>query len=333
LLEGFEEPLLIVRERRVAIANKAARAVLGPHIGGEDVRLALRHPAAAERLMRAGGEGQDQPVEIAGLGGEDRRWEMTTVNLPDGARLVRLSDRSAIHAAEKMRADFVANASHELRTPLATLLGFLETLQDETAAADRATRSRFVTIMWTEAKRMQRLVEDLLSLSRIEAERFRPPRDTVDLRSVAEEARSALGRLAEERGSAVVIEAEAAEMGVAGDRPQLLQLVSNLIENALKYGRAGAPVTVRIEDGGSETLRLSVADRGEGIPADHIPHLTQRFYRVDPGRSRAVGGTGLGLAIVKHIVGRHRGRLDIRSTPGEGTIVEVCLPRAGTSLS
>lgn len=330
LLGGVDEPRLIVRNRRVLLANPAARAVLGEHIEGVDVRLAIRHPAAAERLADRAGELQDRftRTELVGLGEPGRRWEMTSARLADGSRLVRLTDRSKERAAEQMRVDFVANASHELRTPLATLLGFLETLQDEEAASDRKTRGRFLKVMFEEASRMRNLVDDLMSLSRIEAERFSVPRDPVDLLPLIEETRAGLSRLFAERQSELLVENAAGETMVAGDRPQLAQLLANLLVNALKYGRPERPVRVRLDDAGAEMIRMSVIDEGEGIAPEHLPRLTERFYRVDPGRSRSVGGTGLGLAIVKHIVGRHRGRLDIRSTPGEGTSVRVYLPRS-----
>jgi two-component system phosphate regulon sensor histidine kinase PhoR len=252
---------------------------------------------------------------------------MTVTRLSDGSRLVRLIDRSEAHASEQMRTDFVANASHELRTPLATLLGFLETLSDESVAADAPTRSRFLKIMWDEARRMHRLVDDLISLSRIEAERFSLPRESVELLPLIEEVRAALSAVLEEKGAALLVDAGETEPVVLGDRAQLAQLLQNLLTNALKYGRAGTDVTVRFADAGPDMLRLSVIDRGEGIAAEHLPRLTERFYRVDPSRSRAIGGTGLGLAIVKHIVGRHRGRLDIRSIVGEGTSVHLYLPK------
>ncbi|MGF1549057.1 MAG: sensor histidine kinase [Sphingomonadaceae bacterium] len=229
-----------------------------------------------------------------------------------------------------MRVDFVANASHELRTPLATLLGFLEMLQDRDAAADEKTRTRFIRIMFEEARRIQQLVEDLMSLSRIEAERFSLPRESIEVPPLIEEVVRNCRHLAAEEQNEIVIENRAQYPVVHGDRSQLQQLFLNLVVNAIKYGRAGEQVTVRIEEAGSEMLQFSVIDRGEGIPAEHIPRLTERFYRVDPGRSRSMGGTGLGLAIAKHIVVRHRGRLEIRSKLGEGTHVAVLLPRSNS---
>ena len=245
--------------------------------------------------------------------------------LPDGSRLVRLKDRSEAHASEQMRVDFVANASHELRTPLTTLIGFSETLQDDDTA-DEATRKRFLKIMEDEARRMQQLVDDLISLSRIEAERFSVPTEPVPLLPLVEEVREGCGQLIAQKESRIVVERGDADPVVPGDRSQLLQLLRNLIVNALKYGRTGEDVMIRFDEAGSDMIRISVIDRGDGIAPEHLPRLTERFYRVDPGRSRSMGGTGLGLAIVKHIVGRHRGRLDIASAPGEGSRFSVYLP-------
>ncbi len=324
LIAAFEEPLLVVRERRVTIANQAARDLLGAHIEGADVRLAIRHPAAAEHLAGDGDDGFVR-IELVGLGEVGRPWELIIAPLPDGSRLVRLADQSQQRAAEQMRVDFVANASHELRTPLATLLGFLETLQDE-EAVDAETRQRFVAIMFGEATRMRGLLDDLMSLSRIEAERFAVPRDEVELVPLIEDVKASVRPLA--KGRAIRIENEAGDARVSGDEIQLSQMLNNLVVNALKYGRPGSAVRVRLEEAPPDLVKVSVIDSGDGIPADHIPRLTERFYRVDPGRSRSVGGTGLGLAIVKHIVLRHRGRLDIQSELGVGTIVSVSLPRA-----
>ena len=330
LLNAVDTPLMIVRDRRVLLANRAARILLGEHIEGGDVRLAIRHPAAAERLSARrsedGTEGEDGDIELVGLGDADSLWSMTVTPLQPEGILVRLTDLSGARAIEQMRADFVANASHELRTPLASLLGFLETLEDEEAAADAATRKRFLNIMSVEAKRMRDLVEDLMSLSRIEAERFSVPRQPVDLRPLLQSVADACRTMGDARGSQILIETEADTAVVAGDPSQLAQLFNNLFTNALKYGQAGTPVRIRIEEVGS-LLRVRVMDEGEGIAPEHIPRLTERFYRVDPGRSRAGGGTGLGLAIAKHIAQRHRGRLEIVSKLGKGTSVRVYLPR------
>jgi two-component system phosphate regulon sensor histidine kinase PhoR len=334
VLGALSEPTLLLRDGRVYAANPAARQLLGDWIEGKDVRLALRHPATVDRLsQRPPAQGEVDQIEVMGIGQGDRRWLMTIAGLAEDYRLVRFSDRSEAQAAEQMRVDFVANASHELRTPLATILGFLETLRDEAAGGDRDLRNRFLRIMHDEGKRMQQLIEDLMSLSRIEAERFTPPRDAVDLLPLVEEVRVGFGQLLSAKRNELRVEADSVSTLVPGDRSQLLQLIMNLVANAVKYGRDESVVTVRVEDDSPEMIRLSVIDCGDGIPPEHLPRLTERFYRVDAGRSRAEGGTGLGLAIVKHIVGRHRGRLDIRSKVGEGTTVQVLLPRAPDPVS
>ncbi|MDQ2877563.1 MAG: ATP-binding protein [Pseudomonadota bacterium] len=322
LLDGFDEPSLVVTASVVVMSNAPARAALGDSIDGRDVRLVIRHPAAIERLI---GNNGVEDVELVGVGQADRRWQMRVVPLADGSKFVRLIDRSATHAAEQMRVDFVANASHELRTPLATIVGYAETLREADDGIDEATRARFAAIIHDEARRMQRVVEDLISLSRIESERFSPPSERLPLTPLVELAVEGHKRIAEERGSVLRLDAEPGLPLVAGDRSQLFQVFENIVANALRYGRAGTPVTIELRQEG-RFVRVSVADQGEGIPAELIPRLTERFFRVDTGRSRALGGTGLGLAIVKHIVERHRGRLEIESQSGVGTTVSVLLP-------
>ena len=323
VVDAIGEPVLLIVDGRVRIANQAARTLLGEHIIGEDARLAIRHPAAAERL---GAGGVDGSTELVGLGGRDQRVQMQVSTISPGRRLVHLIDRTTSYAAERARVDFVANSSHELRTPLAAIIGFIETLDDEKAGADADVRTRFLSVMMKEARRMQRLIDDLISLSRIEAEKYRLSDTPV-----------ALGRLIEEVAADVRDTDNTARVdlrldvadevpNVAGDAAQLAQVLHNLVGNALKYGKRGTPVTIGLRRDGETLIRLSVSDEGDGIPAEHLPRLTERFYRVDPGRSRAQGGTGLGLAIVKHIVERHRGRLDIASTPGTGTTVSILLP-------
>lgn len=327
-IDAIFEPVLLVASNRVAAANPAARALLGAHILGEDVRVAIRHPAAAERLLNPQAEASGQPIHLIGLGSRDQHWEMRIRALPGDQRIVHLNDRTGSHAADRIRVDFVANASHELRTPLASILGFIETLED--AADDPETRARFLSVMGNEARRMQRLIDDLISLSRIEAEKFRVPDDSVDLAALTHEVRDELAALAPERAQDIHI-AIALSAPIRGDKVQLSQLLHNIVGNAMKYGRAGTPVTVSLDRAGDAMARLSVADESEGIPPEHLPRLTERFYRVDSSRSRAAGGTGLGLAIVKHIVERHRGRLDIASTVGKGTTVTIFLPTASLS--
>ena len=324
LIDALAGPVLVTAGTRVACANEAARTLLGAHIVGQDVRIAIRHPAAAERLIADPAEDAGSTTHLVGIGTREQRWEMRVRPLGDERRLVQLVDETQLYAAERMRVDFVANASHELRTPLASLRGFAETLREE-AGEDPQLRDRFLGIMLDETRRMQRLIDELISLSRIEAGKFRAPETTVALDALVREVRGALVDLHGGRGADLVL--EVAEVpAVKGDRAQLSQLIHNLVGNAMAYGRPGTPVRVELEPVG-DMVRLRVADQGEGIPPEHLPRLTERFYRVDAGRSRAVGGTGLGLSIVRHIVERHRGRLDIASTLGIGTTVTVLLPR------
>ena len=320
VLDAVADPVLLVADGRVVLANTAARAVLGRHVVGEDARVAIRHPAAAEAIA----QGQEQALELVGIGGQDRRWRLRVAATSAGLTVVTLHDRTENAAAERMRVDFVANASHELRTPLASILGYAETLSDD-AGEEPALRKRFLQIMMDEARRMQRVVEDLLSLSRIEAGKFRQPDTAVGLAGLLAEVCAELRATGDARAQDVVCEGGLTAPSVLGDRAQLSQVLHNLVGNAMKYGRPGTPVFARVEpiDTG---VRFSVNDQGDGIAAEHIPRLTERFYRVDAGRSRAMGGTGLGLAIVKHIVERHRGRLDIASRVGVGTTIAITLP-------
>lgn len=330
LLRAFNEPLLLVERQQVTMANQAALDLLGTHIVGENVRLAIRHPAAAEKLT---GNANRSPVELMGIGEADRHWELNVHDIDDHRKLISLFDRTNRHIAERMRVDFVANASHELRTPLATLIGFIETLEDGKAAEDKETRERFLGIMSGEAKRMQRLIDDLISLSRIEADKFSPPDSAVAIVPLIREVSHAACAGFDAGDERIILTPADPALQVRGDRAQLSQLLHNVIGNALKYGRPGTAVTVSAGIASNGMVKIVVIDQGEGIATEHLPRLTERFYRVDPGRSRALGGTGLGLAIVKHIVERHRGQLEIRSELGVGTEVSVLLPAAPGPLS
>ena len=326
LLEGLSEAALIASEWRVLSANAAAQTLLGGELEGAPLDAVISHPAALEALERCGSDDNEE-VELTGLDGTRRAWLMRTARLADGTCLVRFVDRSEARAAEQMRVDFVANASHELRTPLSTLIGYAETLREQADEIDPNTRERFLAIVHDEARRMQRVVEDLISLSRIEAEKFTAPTDAVALGPLIDHTIESAMRIADERGSALVREVAGGLPRIAADRSQILQLLDNLVENALRYGEPGTPVTVSAYVEGT-MVHLSVRDEDEGIAPDHIARVTERFYRVDTGRSRSLGGTGLGLAIVKHIVERHRGRLNIESELGKGTCVHVLLPVA-----
>ena len=324
LIGALDEPALIIEGARTAAANEAARMLLGRHIEGADVRLAIRHPEALRTMLA----GKTADLELVGIGAADRPWLLSVRPMESGFTIVRLIDQSAGLAAERMRVDFVANASHELRTPLATIAGYAETMADE-AGVDEETRRRFGSVIHGEAKRMLRIVEDLMSLSRIEAERFMAPREAIDLGEIARLAAEHAAPLASSQQCVLELQVDDGLPPVAGDFGQLLQAADNLVANAIRYGctSAGMSVTIEAREDGDRAL-LAVRDRGDGIAAEHLPRLTERFYRVDDARSRDSGGTGLGLAIVKHIVERHRGALDIRSSPGRGTSVEIRLPFA-----
>ena len=325
LLEGLSEPAIIVSDRRVVAANAAARRLFDSPLDDRRLDEVISHPAALEALERGSDAVED--VELTGLGGSRRHWLMRTAILGKRSRLIRFVDRSEARAAEQMRVDFVANASHELRTPLATLIGYTETLREQGEEIDGGTRERFLAVVHDEARRMQRVVEDLISLSRIEAEKFTAPTDAVALDSLIDRALEAERRAADERGTALVRDIAHNLPRVAGDGGQIAQLLDNLLSNALRYGDPGTPVTVSARAEGA-MVHLSVKDEGDGIAPEHIARVTERFYRVDTSRSRSLGGTGLGLSIVKHIVERHRGRLSIESELGRGTTIHVVLPIA-----
>ena len=325
LIESIDEPTLVVEGRLVRATNAAARRCLGERIEGRDVRLAIRHPHALEIILAHG----DGEVEATGIVEPGRAWRLLIRPLWANAALVRMIDRSDGVSAEKMRVDFVANASHELRTPLSTVLGYAETLAEETELPNDL-RISFGRTISEEARRMLRIIEDLMSLSRIEADRFVMPDEQVEISDIVE---LAIAHAKSGRGASPCefrLEIEEGLPPVRGDRGQLAQLLDNLIANAVRYGcdRPGAFIDITARQSGAWVL-LSVADHGPGIAREHLPRITERFYRVDAGRSRESGGTGLGLAIVKHIVERHRGSLDIRSTIGIGTTVNVRLPFAG----
>jgi len=316
---------MLVQDGHVIAANIAARALLGETLEGAKVSEVMTHPGALEALERHGE--RDEGVELTGLGKSRRHWLMRHAALADGRLLIRFVDRSEVAAAEQMRVDFVANASHELRTPLSTLIGYTETLREQAEEIDPPTRERFLSVVHDEARRMQRIVEDLISLSRIEAEKFTAPTEAVAFTPLIDQAIESAQRMADERGSMIVREAADDLPQVAADRSQLLQLLDNLVINALRYGEPGTPVTVAARAEGP-MVHLTVSDNGEGIAPEHIARVTERFYRVDTSRSRSLGGTGLGLSIVKHIVERHRGRLNIESELGKGTRIHVLLPIA-----
>jgi two-component system phosphate regulon sensor histidine kinase PhoR len=327
LIEGLREPTLVVgQDGRVTLGNAAARKLLGQNVEGAVLSQVIAHPAATEWLERRD-RGPAEEVELSALAGSRRHWIMRMASLDDGQLLIRIIDRSEAHAAEQMRVDFVANASHELRTPLSTLIGYTETLREQGGEIDSETREQFLGVIDDEAHRMQSVVEDLISLSRIEAERFSTPTEAVDLASLIRQVVENSRRPANDRKSELLVSAADGLPPIAADSGQILQLLDNLVTNALRYGTPGTPVTISAEPEGA-MVHMIVADEGDGIAPEHIKRVTERFYRVDTSRSRALGGTGLGLSIVKHIVERHRGRLTIESVVGAGTKMHVLLPVA-----
>jgi len=323
---------------QISAANPPALALLGNWIEGRSFATVLRQPALLGRIeaVLAGGPGcEARYVDNNQTGETQFLVRVTPINLEvsgmDGI-ILHFNDTTHMLAAEEMRSNFVANVSHELRTPLTAILGFIETLRGP-ARNDPAAQDRFLGIMNDEARRMNRIVSDLLSLSRVEQQERMRPSDPVDVGSVLAGVAATLRPMADDRGHPLTIIADDGDFTVKGDRDQLTQVFMNLTENALKYGGMGRPVTLSLtEEIGTGLLkgpivRVDVRDHGDGIDPLHLPRLTERFYRVDAHRSRAMGGTGLGLAIVKHIVNRHRGRLRIISEKGQGSTFSVLLPK------
>ena len=321
LLGALDDPALILDKHVVLFANAPAKALLGDTIERRDVRLAIRHPQALAFALA----GQPGDLDLTGIGEFDRPWRLAIRPIGDDSVLVRLIDRAPAHAAEKLRVDFVANASHELRTPLTAILGYAESLQD--GDLDSKLSVKFAGTIRTEAKRMLRIIEDLMSLSRIQADRFVAPAGTIAIGPLIRELLESARPNAAKCGCEIDVQIDGKLPAIPGDRPQLAQAIENLLSNAVRYGCAVPGCKVQIRAAADERwLAIEVSDTGPGIPRQHLPFLTRRFYRVDAARSRDTGGTGLGLAIVKHIVERHRGTLAIDSDLGEGTTVTVRLP-------
>jgi two-component system phosphate regulon sensor histidine kinase PhoR len=339
LLECVGDPLLVLDSAgRVLFANRASHAIVVLDADRKHITAVLRTPELIEAIERilAGGETETVtfsiPVPVL------RHYEAyitRTLAAHAGAAaiLIQIRDLTAVRRGEELRADFVANASHELRTPLAAVTGFIDTLKGH-ARNDPEARDRFLEIMSIEAGRMRRLIEDLLSLTRIELNEHNPPSGEVDVVGVVKAAAEALAPLAHADRITIAI-ASHPPLKVVGDRDELTQVFQNLIHNAIKYGRDAGQVRVTFGQARAQGRRegvaqafVSVQDEGEGIPREAIPRLTERFYRVDVKRSRERGGTGLGLAIVKHILNRHQGRLHVESTPGVGSSFTVFLPAA-----
>ncbi len=328
--------ILLDADQRVVAANPAAAALFGQPLEGRACTAFLRHPDFLGRLesVLASGQRAEVRIVLAGVAGETHLAVTLTplAAVAGGAAVLVAFDDLSHHAqVAAMRRDFVANVSHELRTPLTALVGFIETLRGA-ARDDPTARDRFLGIMEREAGRMIRLVSDLLSLSRVEAEERRRPDEQVDVIGILRTTLASHRDQARAAGVDLVLDTEREAVTVRADADQLAQVFHNLVENAIKYGASGQIVTVRVRRLDREpvlrspALQIEVIDQGEGIDALHLPRLTERFYRVDSDRSRQKGGTGLGLAIVKHIVNRHRGRFRIESEVGKGSRFIVVLP-------
>jgi len=338
LIGGLPGPAIVLdRDGRVIAFNEAATALVPALRRGEPALITLRMPELVDAIRRASKRREPQRVEFFERVPLDRWFEafVVPVKLANGGEaqsdllLMTFNDLSPLRRVEEMRADFIANASHELRTPLAALLGFIETLQGP-AKNDPAARDKFLAIMQGQATRMARLIDDLLSLSRIELNAHLQPNTPVDLAPIVRQVADGLQTLARDREVEIKVTAPAEPLIVLGDRDELIRALENLVENALKYGAAGKRVDIALSRAqtraGAPEARVAVRDYGPGIAPEHLPRLTERFYRVDVADSRAQGGTGLGLALVKHVLNRHGGRITIESTLGQGAAFVMHLP-------
>ena len=346
ILDSIPDPLLLLDgARRIRQANRAARALVTANPIGQDLAAVIRDPVLLEEVDVALETRSDREAQFTFPYPRPQHFLVRIIPLAKPAKngtalIVSLHDLTAVKQLEQTRVDFIANVSHELRTPLSTLVGFIETLQGP-AKDDPKARAHFLEIMDGQTKRMVRLVEDLLSLSRIELSEHLLPPGTVPIGDVLKTLRDMLALEAKSQGMTIELELAADLPQIPGDRDELTQLFQNLIDNAIKYG--GADTVIRIEarrvgrpsaaDLPGPALSVAVRDAGEGIAPEHLSRLTERFYRIDRARSRELGGTGLGLAIVKHIVNRHRGRLTIESTLGTGSIFTVFLPLEAETTS
>lgn len=340
LLDSFPDPVVVLdKDRLITRLNPAARELVGGNFVGRDLAMALRVPRVLEAADTALEGEKETFYEISFPTPVARYFSLLAVPLRGevaGAMLV-FRDITSNRAAEKIRAAFVSNVSHELRSPIASLVGFIETLQG-VARDDPAARSRFLKLMQEEAGRMSRIIDDLLSLSRVEAEEHQRPDGDVDIAEVIRSTAEVISIRAEDRDMSVDLNIAPDLPKAIGARDEVVQIVENLVNNAIKYGAKGTVVTVsaavvaRIPDVGGPGVVISVHNLGDSIPPNDLPRLTERFYRVDKGRSRTMGGTGLGLAIVKHMVNRHRGRLTIESTPEAGTTFTVYVPSQRSAI-
>jgi len=331
------DPCFLLNGRAVVLhRNPAAAAQFASTLVGNPLAFSLRHPLLLSAIEKVRSTGAAQSVEI-NLTVPNPTWfkvEITPLGLEGEApardtsalMVVTLHNLTEQKRIESLRSDFIANVSHELRTPLTSLMGFIETLQGP-AARDAKAREKFLGIMRTQSERMSVLIDDLLSLSRIEQRQHVKPKDNVDISALLREVIEGLDNKAGEAGLDIRLENPKGPANVTGDREELYEVFENLIDNAIKYGEGGAHIDIKLVPSKRQGFAwcVNVVDHGAGIPAEHVPRLTERFYRVDAESSRKKKGTGLGLAIVKHILNRHNGQMTIRSEPDKGTDVEILL--------
>ena len=364
VFEALDDPVMIVSGgeaddiagRRIVLANRAARDLLRIQREGALLVSAMRDPNVLEAVDEALFGGVSRTSDYNAAGARTRHWKAWVRPLPSPAgtmALLGLRDETDVRRMELMRVDFLANASHELRTPLASLTGFIETLKGH-ARDDPKARDKFLDIMAAQADRMGRLVADLLSLSRIELNEHIPPSGHVDLSRAASDVVDAISVLSQEKGVTVILDTEPGGARITGDRDEIVQVIQNLTDNAIKYSPVGGVVELTVRHGldveaaatarvagatrlslltpdreaGARYVVVTVRDYGPGMAREHLPRLTERFYRVEGQKSGERPGTGLGLAIVKHIVNRHRGGMTVESAPGDGSLFSVYLPMA-----
>jgi two-component system, OmpR family, phosphate regulon sensor histidine kinase PhoR len=332
MFDAFVDPLLLLDcDQKVLRLNGSAKKLFGDAAIGQPARRLLGSPQTLSAIAAAMKGETPEGIELVLPDNIDRTYKVSVQPLyfsdkPGTPRaMVTLHNITDLRRSEQLRVDFLANASHELKTPLASLIGFIETLQGP-AKDDTEARERFLAIMHAQASRMSRLVQDLLSLARIEFSEHVVPTGEADMAALTRQAIDQLQPRAAERRVKLLLKPIRQKIPpITGEADQLMQVLQNLIENAIKYTHEDTPVEVSLRRE-SEAIRLTIRDHGPGIAPEHLPRLTERFYRVDAGRSRHMGGTGLGLSIVKHIINRHRGHLHIESEPGQGSSFDVILP-------
>lgn len=337
ILDSLSQAVILIDgQRTVFLANTKARDLFGHDLEGRSFDLAIRHPSCLQAIDEVFTGAEHAEANITLPGSKSAVYQVRITGLPeasgqDARAAITISDLSQLHDVEQMRSDFVANVSHELRSPLTALGGFIETLRGA-AKDDPKARGHFLNVMEREALRMNRLIDDLLTLSKFESNRRIQPTNKCDLRQIIDQIIATLAVQTEREGKEIVLKAPDAAYVVQGENDELTQVFQNLIENAIKYGddKTSITITLTVADQvigvGGPAVVVEVSDQGSGIAAIHLPRLTERFYRIDDSRSRENGGTGLGLAIVKHIVNRHRGKLQIASEIGVGSSFKVSLP-------